>query len=424
MKQLTKQDSKLANLIKKEQQRQREQLQLIPSENYVSKAVLQAVGSVLMNKYSEGYVQKRYYQGNVNIDKIEALVKKRALKLFGLDEEKWGVNVQPPTGSVANLAVYTALIKPGDKMMGMFLYDGGHLSHGWQLPDGKKVSFTSQIYKPCYYYVDISKGVFDYEQVEKQAKKEKPQIIISGGTAYPREINYKKMGQIAKKVGAYYMADIAHEAGLVAAGVNSSPFKYADIVTMTTRKTLRGPIGAMIFSRKKYAEAIDRAVFPGLQGGPLNHSIAGIGVALKEAMQSSFKVYARQVVANAKTLAKLLQKMGYNISSGGTDKHLLLIDLRSKNMTGKQSALALEQANIIVNKNTVPGDTGKPWNPSGIRLGTPALTSRGMKEKQMEEIAGFINHVLEHQTDKKEISRAAKQVKAFAKQFPVPGLDS
>jgi glycine hydroxymethyltransferase len=422
MKQLIKQDPKLANLIKKEQQRQRYQLQLIPSENYVSKAVLEAVGSVLMNKYSEGYAFKRYYQGNENIDQIETIVRKRALKLFDLNKERWTVNVQPPSGSIANLAVYAALLKPGDKMMSMSLYHGGHLSHGWQLPDGKKVSFTSKIFKPCYYLVDLKTGVFDYDKIEKQAKKEKPQIIISGGTAYPREINHKKMGQIAKKAGAYYLADIAHEAGLVAAGVNRSPFKWADVVTMTTRKTLRGPIGAMIFARKKYEDAINRAVFPGLQGGPLNHSIAGIGTALKEASKKSFKTYAKQVIKNAKTLAKTLKKLGYHICSGGTDKHLVLIDLRSKNMQGSSSALVLEKANIIVNKNTVPGDTGKPWNPSGIRLGTPATTSRGMKEKDMEKIASFINQVLENQENKNKIKKIAVEVKTFAKKFFVPGI--
>lgn len=416
-------DRKLFELIKKEQGRQRYQLQMIPSENYVSKAVLRAVGSVLMNKYSEGQAFKRYYQGNFFIDEIESVVKKRALKAFRLDPEKWSVNVQPVCGSVANMAVYAALIEPGDKIMGMFLYHGGHLSHGWQLPDGKKVSFTSKIFQPSYYYVDVEVGRFNYDEVEKRALEEKPKIIISGGTAYPREINHRRMGQIAKKVGAYYMADIAHEAGLVLAGVNKSPFPYAQIVTTTTRKTLRGPIGAMIFSRKEFTDKIDRAVFPGLQGGPLNHSIAGIGVALGEAMKPSFKKYAAQVIKNAKTVARELIKKGYKVVSGGTDKHLILVDLRTKGLSGKDSALALEKANIIVNKNTVPGETSKPWDPSGIRLGTPSLTSRGMKEKEMVKIVSWIDKVLMNQDDEKLIKKVASQVKKFASKFPVPGLD-
>ena len=420
MKYLKKADPELATLIKREQKRQRYQLQMIPSENYVSKAVLEAVGSVLMNKYSEGQAFKRYYQGNTYIDQIETLVKKKALKAFGLNQEEWGVNVQPANGSVANLAVYSALIKPGDKMMGMFLYDGGHLSHGWQLPDGKKVSFTSQIYTPSYYHVDINSGRFNYDEVEKTVLKEKPQIIISGGTAYPREIVHSRMQKIARKVGAYYLADIAHEAGLVLAGVNKSPFPYADVVTMTTRKTLRGPIGAMIFARKDLIDKIDRAVFPGLQGGPLNHSIAGIGVALHEAMRPKFKKYAAQAIANAKKLAQGLIKRGYHVCSGGTDKHLILVDLRSKGLSGKESALALEKANIIVNKNTVPGETGKPWNPSGIRLGTPSLTSRGMEEKEMLKIAAWINEALMSQENDRVIRKVAVEVKKLCRQFPIP----
>jgi glycine hydroxymethyltransferase len=417
-------DSQLVELIEKEQERQRYQLQMIPSENYVSKAVLEAVGSVLMNKYSEGQVFKRYYQGNFVIDEIESLVKARALKAFDLDPEEWGVNVQAVTGSVANLAVYTALINPGDKLMSMFLYDGGHLSHGWQLPDGKKVSFTAMVYTPSYYYVDPKERVFNYDEVEKRALEEKPQILISGGTAYPREIDHARMGQIAGKVGAYYLADIAHEAGLVLAGVNQSPFPHAHIVTMTTRKTLRGPIGAMIFSRKEYSEKIDRAVFPGLQGGPQNHSIAGIGAALFEAMQPEFKKYAAQVIANAKKLAVELIRRGYDVSSGGTDKHLVLVDLRNKGWVGKEAALALEKANIIVNKNTVPGDTAKPWNPSGIRLGTPAITSRGMKEENIKKIVEWIDQVLINQDNPKMIEKIGDEVATFAQKFPVPGIDS
>jgi len=423
-------DNQIFDLIKQEEQRQLEQIRLIPSENYVSAGVMRSVGSVLMNKYSEGQVGKRYYQGNANIDLIEALTKGRALLAFGLDPEEWGVNVQAVTGSVANLAVYSALIEPGDKIMGMFLYDGGHLSHGWQLPpsekqpEGKKISFTSRVYQPVYYYVDPESRVFNYDEVEKRADEEKPALIVSGGTAYPREIDHARMRQIADRVGAYYMADIAHEAGLVLAGVNESPFPHAHVVTMTTRKTLRGPIGAMIFARHDLIEKINSAVFPGLQGGPQNHSIAGIGVALHEAMQPEFKEYARQVVKNAQLLASELIDYGFDVSSGGTDKHLVLIDLRNKNLTGSQAALALEKANIIVNKNTVPGDTAKPWNPSGIRLGTPAITSRGMKENEMKKIANWINRVLESIEDESATGQIANEVKSFGLQFPAPGIST
>lgn len=386
-------DPEIYDLIKKEESRQKNDLAMIPSENFVSDAVKEAVGSVLMNKYSEGQPFKRYYQGNQNIDEIESLVEKRALQAFGLEEKDWHVNVQPVTGTIANFAVYAALLNPGDKMLGMSLYDGGHLSHGWKLPDtGKPISFTSRIYDTHFYSVDPTTKVFDYDNIERIAKEVQPKILISGGTAYPREINHARMREIADLVGAIYMADVAHEAGLIIGGANSSPFPYAHVVTMTTRKTLRGPIGAMIFASKKLlgdevAEKIDFAVFPALQGGPQNHSIAGIGVALHEAMQPEFKIYASQVVKNAQVLANELIKAGFDVVSGGTDKHLVLVDLRSRGWTGKDAALALEKVGIIANKNTVPGETGKPWNPSGLRLGTPALTTRGYKEDDMKQVA-------------------------------------
>jgi glycine hydroxymethyltransferase len=393
-------DPEIYDLIKKEEERQKSDLEMIPSENFVSSAVMEAVGSVLMNKYSEGQPFKRYYQGNQNIDEIESLVEKRALQAFGLTVDEWHVNVQPVTGTIANFAVYAALLNPGDTMLGMSLYDGGHLSHGWKLPDtGKPISFTARIYNTHFYSVDPTTKVFDYDNIQFVAEQVKPQILISGGTAYPREINHKRMREIADSVGAIYMADVAHEAGLIAGGANSSPFPYAHIVTMTTRKTLRGPIGAMIFANKKLlgedvAEKIDFAVFPSLQGGPQNHSIAGIGVALHEAMTEEFKAYTSQVVKNAQVLANELIKAGFDVVSGGTDKHLVLVDLRSRGWTGKDAALALEKIGIIANKNTVPGETGKPWNPSGLRLGTPALTTRGMKEKDMIEIAKKITETL------------------------------
>lgn len=399
-------DPEIFALIQAEDARQHDELEMIPSENFVSDAVKEAVGSVLMNKYSEGQPGKRYYQGNRIIDEIESLVEQRALQVFGLTEADWHVNVQPVTGSIANLAVYAALLQPGDKMLAMSLYDGGHLSHGWKLPGtGKPISFTSRIYDSHFYSVDPMTKVFNYDEIESIAKKIKPQILISGGTAYPREIDHARMRQIADQVGAIYMADVAHEAGLIAAQVNSSPFPHAHVVTMTTRKTLRGPIGAMIFARKdlrvpsvaegEVGQAIDFAVFPSLQGGPQNHSIAGIGVALHEALQPAFKIYSKQVVKNAQTLATELIKAGFDVVSGGTDKHLVLLDLRSRGWTGKDAAIALEKVGIIGNKNTVPGETGKPWNPSGLRLGTPALTTRGTKEPDMVKIANKIAQTLQ-----------------------------
>lgn len=415
--------NQIQEIIKKEEQRIREQLLMIPSENYVSKAVLQALGSVVINKYSEGQVGKRYYQGNKNIDEIEQLAKDRALELFGLDPNEWGVNVQAVTGSIANLAVYSAMLEIGDPILSMFLYDGGHLSHGWQLPDGKKISFTSKIFKPSYYYVDLETEKFDYDKVEQRAHEVKPKIIISGGTAYPRDLDHSRLKEIAQSVGAYYMADIAHEAGLVASGLLNSPFESADVVTMTTRKTLRGPIGTIILSRKQFSEEIDRAVMPGLQGGPMNNNIAAIAVALREAMTDDFKEYSRNTILNAKTLAEELVKLDIRVVSGGTDKHLLLIDLKENRFSGKEVAIALEKANIITNKNTIPGETSTPWNPSGIRLGTPAITSRGIKVENMPQIASWISQIIKSVEDESQLMQIADEVRSFATDFPVPGVD-
>ncbi|MEK7622343.1 MAG: serine hydroxymethyltransferase [Patescibacteria group bacterium] len=427
---------KIFSIIAAEKKRQKEQLQMIPSENFASANVMKAVGSCLMNKYAEGYPRKRYYQGNKNVDQVEEICRERALKAFGLDDKKWGVNVQPYSGSPANLAVYNALLKPGDRMMGMYLPDGGHLTHGWHLPD-KPISITSKIYKSEFYHVDKKTLVFDYDQIEKQALKFKPQIIISGGTAYPRTINHKRLAQIAKKAGAYYMADIAHEAGLIAAGAHPSPFPYCDVATMTTHKTLRGPRGAMIIGRIELMDKINFSVFPGLQGGPHEHTIAGISVALSELMTPAFKKYAFQIVKNAKVLAAELQKGGLNIVSGGTDKHLVLVDLRNVGLTGWVVAWALEKAGIIANRNTVPYDTGSPFYPSGLRFGTPALTTRGMKEKEMQQISGWILQVINYLKDKnlanekatiewlgkdKSLARLRAKISAFAKKFPLPGL--
>lgn len=392
-------DAQIDALIQREKKRQQDVLEMIPSENYASKAVRDAVGSVFINKYAEGQVGKRYYQGNANADAVEKLCKQRAIEAFGLDESQWGVNVQALSGSPANLAVYNGVLSLGDKIMAMFLPDGGHLSHGWQLPE-KKVTLVSKLYDIVFYHVDEKTKVFDYDAIEEQAKKEQPKLLISGGTAYAREIDHARMGAIAHSISALYMADIAHEAGLVAAGAQSSPFPYTDIVTMTTHKTLRGPRGAMIFAKKELMSSIDTSVFPGMQGGPHLHTIAGIAVALGEVMTPEFKAYAKQVVKNAQVLADEFVKAGYDVVSGGTDKHLVLLDMRKTGHNAWIAAWALEYAGIVVNRNTVPYDTGSSVYPSGIRMGTPAITSRGMKEAEMKKIAAWIHTVCTHIKDK------------------------
>ncbi|OGM60991.1 hypothetical protein A3A75_01910 [Candidatus Woesebacteria bacterium RIFCSPLOWO2_01_FULL_39_10] len=439
---------KIFDLIKKEEARQRETLMMIPSENYTYPEVRRAVGSILMHKYAEGDPGRRYYQGNEFVDQVESLCEDRALVAFGLSKDKWQANVQPHSGCEANLAVYNAFLEIGDKIMSMFLPDGGHLSHGWHLPaqagvDDKKITLVSKIYDVHFYHVDPKTQVFNYEKIAKLAKSIKPKLIITGGTAYTRDINYKKMSQIAKSVGALYMADIAHEAGLIAAGVMNSPFPYADIVTFTTHKTLRGPRGAVIIVRKDMGEKIDRSIIPGLQGGPHLHSIAGIAIALKNTQTAVFKKYAKQVIKNAKILAQELVKKGYDVVSGGTDKHLVLIDLRSKGTNGWVVAWGLEIAGIIANRNTVPNDSGSPFYPSGLRIGTPAITTRGMKEKEIKIIAGWVSKVIEHVKDFKMPSDPkarqsflkayrekidkdefllgiADEVKTLCQKFPVP----
>lgn len=388
-------DPELADIIKSETKRQSETLMLIPSENYTSVGVREAVGSVAMHKYSEGYPKKRYYQGNKYIDELEELCKRRAIELFKLNGDEWQVNVQAFNGSSANLAVLTGLCEIGDTIMGMSLTSGGHLSHGWQVSETQKVSLTSRIFKPVYYEVSPTTQVLDYDNIEKIAGANKPKIIISGGTSYPRDINYQRMGEIAKKAGAYYLADVAHEAGLIAGGVLPSPFEFADVVTMTTRKTLRGPIGALIFSRMELSSKIDRAVFPGLQGGPPNHQMAGVAVCLKEAGTNEYKSYSSEVLKNAQELAKELIDRGFDLVSGGTDKHLMVIDLTNKKIDGWLGALALERAGIVTNKSTIPFDTRSPFYPSGIRLGTPAVTTRGLKSEHMTQIADWIDRVIE-----------------------------
>ena len=383
------------DLIEKEEKRQKETLMMIPSENYTYPEVMKAVGSCLMQKYAEGYPGRRYYQGNEIVDQVEVLCRDRALEAFGLDKEKFYANVQPHSGCEANLAVYNALLSPGDKIMSMYLPDGGHLSHGWQFGE-TKTTLVSKIFDVQFYKVDAKTKLFDYDQIEKQAREFKPKLIISGGTAYPREIDYKRMGEIAKKVGAYYLADVAHEAGLIAAGVCVAPFEFADVVSMTTHKTLRGPRGAIIICKKEFSNQIDMSVMPGLQGGPHLHSIAGIAVALEKTKTKEFKEYAVQTVKNAQKLAEVLMAGGLDVVSNGTDKHLVLVDLRNKNISGWFVAWAMEKANIIANRNTVPNETGSPFYPSGLRMGTQALTVRGMKEKEMEIIGGWIIEIVNH----------------------------
>ncbi|MBI5153335.1 MAG: serine hydroxymethyltransferase [Parcubacteria group bacterium] len=400
-------DIQIDKLIKREAQRQNETLDLIPSENFVSAEVLKALGSVLTNKYAEGYPGKRYYGGNEYVDQIEDLCKERALKAFKLSPKKWHVNVQPYSGSPANLAVYAGLVPLGEKIMGMQLDMGGHLTHG------HKVSFTGSAWKQVPYGVDQKTEVLNYEALMALAESEKPKLIVVGYTAYPRKIDFAKFRVIADKIGAYLMVDMSHFSGLVAGGALSSPFKYADVVTTTTHKTLRGPRGAMIFCKVDLAKSIDRAVFPGLQGGPHVNQIAATAVALLEASQPAFKSYAKQVILNAKALANELKRLGWRIVSGGTDTHLLLVDTFARGISGKEANDLLQENGIIVNKNTIPFDARPPMDPSGIRLGTPALTTRGMKEKEMAVVAAFIHRILMEKVNIKG------EVQKLCKKFPI-----
>lgn len=386
-------DTQIKKLIEAEKKRQKSVINLIASENYVSDDVLKALGSELTNKYAEGYSALRYYGGNEFVDKIENLCKERALSLFGLSKENWHVNVQPLSGSPANLAVLVALVPQGEKIMGMSLDNGGHLTHG------HKVSVTGKFWTQVPFGVDKKTETLNYEELKKIAIEQKPKIIIAGFTAYPRIVDFKKFREIADSCGAYLMVDMSHVAGLIAGGVYPSPFPYADIVTTTVHKTLRGPRSALIFAKKDertLPKLIDKAVFPGLQGGPHMNQIASVAVALKEASSPAFKKYAKQVVKNAKALSDALQKLGWRMVSGGTDSHLLLVDtwLDGKGISGKEASDKLEKAGIIVNKNTIPFDTRSPVDPSGIRLGTAAETTRGKKEKDMIAIARKIDNIL------------------------------
>lgn len=409
---LKRNDPELNDLINKERKRQLEVLELIASENYVSDEVLEALGSVLTNKYSEGYPRKRYYGGNQIIDQVEELAIQRVRDAFDLPLE-WHVNVQPYSGSPANLEVYNALLEKGDTILAMNLDQGGHLTHG------SPVNFSGKMYNFVHYGVSPKNGKLDYMEILKIADRVMPKLILSGFTAYPREIDFKKFKEIAEKVRAISMADISHIGGLVAAGVHPSPIPFFDVVTTTTHKTLRGPRGAIIMSQDKFATAIDKSVFPGLQGGPHENAIAAIAVAMKEVKTAAFKKYAEQIVKNSKALAKDLQDFGFKITSGGTDNHLMLIDLTNKNITGKEAQELLDSAGIVTNRTMVPFDPRKPWDPSGIRIGTAAVTSRGMKEKEMSKIASWIAAVI---TDKTVAPTAKEEIKRFTKNFPAPGL--
>jgi len=412
MKYLPESDEKVAKLIGREYRRQKEGIELIPSENYVSAAVLEAMGSILTNKYSEGYPHKRYYGGNSVIDDIEDLAIRRAQKLFKTDYE---VNVQPYSGSPANMAVYFGLLEFGDKIMGMRLDQGGHLTHG------SPVSFSGKAYQIISYGVDAKTERLDYKEIRKIAMAEKPKLIVCGATAYSRAIDFKEFAGIAKACGAILMADISHIAGLVAGGVHQSPFGYADVVTTTTHKTLRGPRSAIIFARPEYMPAINKAVFPGLQGGPHDHITAAKAVCFKEAMTPSFRRYAAQIIKNAQALAKDLERYGRRIVSGGTDNHLLLVDIRSYGINGKEAQDMLDEVGIAVNKNTIPYDPLPPKVTSGIRIGTPALTSRGMKESDMAKVAELIELTLSR---KLPVSEIKKKVVKFASKFPLPGEET
>jgi len=407
-------DSKIYNLYQKEKERQETTLEMIPSENHTSPAVREALGSILTDKYAEGYPGKRYYAGLEHYDKIESLCRERAKKLFKVPY----VNVQPYSGSPANLAVYFAVCEVGDTIMGMHLAHGGHLTHGW------KVNFSAKYYNSVQYTVDKKSHLLDYEQIKKIAQENKPKLIWVGATAYPRIFNWKKLGEIADSVGAYLAADISHIAGLIVGDVHPSPVPYVHIVTTTTHKTLRGPRGGIIMTTSKglrkdskLAEKIDRAVFPGLQGGPHENTIAAMAVCLKEAATPAFKKYAEQIVKNSKTLASELIRKGFKLITGGTDNHLILIDLRDKKISGKEAQIRLEKAGITINKNTIPYDPNPPFNPSGIRIGTPAITTRGMKEKEMKKIANWISEVI---SDENSISKVRKETKKLCKDFPLP----
>ncbi|MEM4348751.1 MAG: serine hydroxymethyltransferase [Candidatus Anstonellaceae archaeon] len=406
---ISKTDPEIYSLVRQELERQRKSLELIPSENFASLAVLQAQGSVLTNKYSEGYPGKRYYGGNQFIDGCETLAIERAKKIFHAEH----ANVQPHSGSQANMAVYFALLQPKDKIMGLNLSHGGHLTHG------SPVNFSGKLYQIVPYSVHPQTHLLDFDRIEKLALSEKPKMIVAGFTAYPRQVDFKRFAEIAQRVGAYFMVDMAHIAGLIAGGVHPQPFPHADVVTSTTHKTLRGPRGAIILCKKEFQEKIDKAVFPGLQGGPLDHAIAAKAVCFKEAMQPEFAEYARRVVENAQALAEALMEEGMTLVSGGTDTHLILVDLTKLKITGKDAQNALDEVGITVNKNTIPYDPLPPFVTSGIRLGTPALTTRGMGKSEMKEIAKMINKICRSPQDEELKKKIRQEVLELTASFPL-----
>lgn len=409
---IKQQDQKIYDLIEAEKRRQAEGIELIPSENYTSAAVMEACGSILTNKYSEGYPGKRYYGGQENIDQIENIAIERAKELFGAEH----VNVQPYSGSPANMEIYFAMLEFGDTVLGLKLEHGGHITHG--LP----ISFSGKGYNFVQYEVDIETGKIDMEEVRKLAHEHKPKMIVAGYSAYPRDIEWKKFKEIADEVGALTFADISHTAGLIAAGVLESPVPYFDLVMTTTHKSLRGPRGAMIMCKKEHAKAIDRAVFPGMQGGPHDHVIAGKAIAFAEALKPEFKAYQEQVKKNAAHLATKLIEKGFDLVSNGTETHLMLIDLTNKGVSGHEAQEALDEVGITLNKNTVPGEKRSPMDPSGIRLGTPAITTRGMKEGEMEKIADWIDRTISNIHDETAKAEIKKEVTEMCLQFPVPGI--
>ena len=403
-------DPEIQKAIDQELSRQREKLEMIASENIVSTAVMQAQGSILTNKYAEGYPGKRYYGGCEYVDIVEQLAIDRAKKLFGAEY----ANVQPHSGAQANTAVYFALLEPGDTILGMNLTDGGHLTHG------SPVNISGKYFKIIPYGVDKETERIDYDELERLAKEHQPKLIVGGASAYSRVIDFERMAQIAKSVGAYFMVDMAHIAGLVAAGLHPSPVPYADVVTTTTHKTLRGPRGGLILCRDaEFGKQFNKAIFPGIQGGPLMHVVAAKAVAFKEALSDEFKVYQQQVLDNAKVLADELVKKGFRIVSGGTDNHLMLVDLRSKNITGKEAQFLLDEIGITANRNTIPFEPLSPFVTSGIRLGTPALTTRGLKEEDIREVADIIADVIENREDSAVIEAAKAKVQAICKKFPL-----
>ncbi len=409
MNDLKKEDPEIFQAIAKELDRQKNNLELIASENIVSPAVMQAQGSVMTNKYAEGYPNRRWYGGCVNVDTAEDLAIERAKKLFGA---QW-VNVQPHSGSQANNAVYNVAIEPGDTILTLDLACGGHLTHG------HKMNFSGRVYHVVHYGVDQKTEMFDYDQIRALAKEHRPRLILAGASAYSRTIHFDKFREICDEVGAILFVDMAHIAGLVAAGLHPSPIPYAEFVTTTTHKTLRGPRGGMILCREEFGKKIDAHVFPGLQGGPLMHVIAAKAVAFKEALSADFKVYQKQVVANAQTFAEEIASLGFRVVSGGTDNHLLMVDLRPKKITGKDASKVLDEVHITVNKNLIPFDPESPMVTSGIRIGTPALTTRGMKQAEMKKVAEYINRAIVHRDDKIELEKIRKGVLELTRQFPI-----